>query len=91
MVVWTGRASLGDCGRPPEIVRGKVRDSEALETWDHRPAIRASRATEIRDEFVALRDENDRMNRERIGRQLDAERDGRMWPVTAYGTRSGVH
>jgi hypothetical protein len=60
------------------------RPVKVLETWDHLPEIRASRATEIRDEFVAAREENTCCNAENIAKQLDRELEGRMAPVRAF-------
>ena len=71
-------------GCPDIALRNKLRPGDLIEAWLRTECVPASRAREIFDERVAAKEENDRMNRERIDRQLDEERDARTWPVTAY-------
>jgi hypothetical protein len=58
-------------GFPIEVVRNKLEQSEIGELWDHTPAIRASRATEILDELLAAAEANNRWNRENIDAQIE--------------------
>ena len=71
-------------GYPDVVVRNMLKESEIVERWDHTPCVRGTRATEILDELVAAREENNQWNRENIDRQLDAEREGRMAPYRAW-------
>ena len=73
-------------GYPAETVWNTLRPGEGVEfeTWDHEPAIRASRATEVLDELLAAREENNRWNRQNIDAQIELEKDGRLAPYRAW-------
>ena len=60
------------------MVANKIRPGDVIATWDHRPAVRASRARAILDELAAAKAANDELNRRRIDEQLDRERDARL-------------
>ena len=71
-------------GHLPEIIWGKLKQSDVHPDWNHVPSVTWTKARQLFDEITAATAANDAANRKRIDEQMDREHFERTHPLRAY-------